>query len=166
MDPVKRAELRARLEELKAEMKEKSLPGARVTNGVPSDIRAFLAEVAKKQRAALREAYSNREPLILRLNSRQDPCASPPDPVKSAELRAQFKEMKAKLKEQSLPGAKVTNGVPSKIQPFLAEAVRKKRAALREAYSNREPPILRLNSRRDPCASPPAFSEDGEGKEA
>ncbi|XP_037437649.1 60S ribosomal protein L35-3-like [Triticum dicoccoides] len=78
MDPVKRAELRARLEELKAEMKEKSLPGARVTNGVPSDIRAFLAEVAKKQRAALREAYSNREPLILRLNSRQDPCASPP----------------------------------------------------------------------------------------
>ncbi|KAG2613644.1 hypothetical protein PVAP13_4KG411600 [Panicum virgatum] len=37
--------------------------------------------MAKKHRAALREAYSNREPLILHLNSQEDPCctaASPP----------------------------------------------------------------------------------------
>uniref|UniRef100_A0A8R7Q8I2 Uncharacterized protein n=1 Tax=Triticum urartu TaxID=4572 RepID=A0A8R7Q8I2_TRIUA len=86
------------------------------------------------------------------------------DPVKRAELRAQLKELKAKLKE--LRAAKVTNGVPSEIQPFLAEMVKKKKAALQEAYSNREPLILCLNSRQDPCASPPAFSEDGEGKEA
>ncbi|KAG2613645.1 hypothetical protein PVAP13_4KG411600 [Panicum virgatum] len=41
---------------------------------------------------------------------------------------------------------------------------KKHRAALREAYSNREPLILHLNSQEDPCctaASPPAFSEDG-----
>ncbi|KAF7023353.1 hypothetical protein CFC21_035883 [Triticum aestivum] len=62
------------------------------------------------------------------------------DPVKSAELQAQLKEMRAELKERSLPGAKV---------------VKKNRAELREAYSNLEPPILRLNSRQDPCASPP-----------
>ncbi|XBI78425.1 hypothetical protein VPH35_088121 [Triticum aestivum] len=79
MDPVRSAELRAQLKELKAELKE--LRAAKVTNGVPSEIRAFVAEVAKKKRAALREAYSNREPLILRLNSRQDPCASPPGVV-------------------------------------------------------------------------------------
>ncbi|XP_044341016.1 uncharacterized protein [Triticum aestivum] len=88
------------------------------------------------------------------------------DPVKSAELQAQLKEMRAELKERSLPGAKVTKGPPSEILPFLAEVVKKNRAELREAYSNLEPPILRLNSRQDPCASPPAFSEDGEGKEA
>ncbi|XP_037437651.1 uncharacterized protein LOC119305151 isoform X2 [Triticum dicoccoides] len=81
------------------------------------------------------------------------------------ELKAELKELRA-AKEKSLPGAKVTKGPPSEILPFLAEVVKKQRAALREAYSNREPLILRLNSRQDPCASPPAFSEDGEGKEA
>ncbi|KAM3271861.1 hypothetical protein ACQJBY_042206 [Aegilops geniculata] len=85
---------------------------------------------------------------------------------KRAELRAQLKELKAEMKEKSLPGAKVTNGVPSEIQAFVTEAVKKKMAALRESSSNREPLVLRLNSRQDPCASPPAFSEDGEGKEA
>ncbi|XP_037437652.1 60S ribosomal protein L35-3-like isoform X3 [Triticum dicoccoides] len=85
MDPVRSdVSVDAQLKELKAELKElraakeKSLPGAKVTKGPPSEILPFLAEVVKKQRAALREAYSNREPLILRLNSRQDPCASPP----------------------------------------------------------------------------------------
>ncbi|XP_066308083.1 large ribosomal subunit protein uL29x-like isoform X2 [Miscanthus floridulus] len=109
------------------------------------------------------------------------------DPVKLDEIRkkrkaermAQLKELKAELKklkeERSLPGAKVTDGAPNKLskieklRPFLAEVAKKQRAALREAYSNREPPILRLYSQEDPCcttASPPAFSEDGEGKEA
>ncbi|XP_048552295.1 uncharacterized protein LOC125532190 isoform X1 [Triticum urartu] len=88
------------------------------------------------------------------------------DPVKSAELQAQLKEMRAELKERSLPGAKVTKGPPSEILPFLAEVVKKNRAELREAYSNREPPILRLNSRQDPCASPPgtAGSDRGGGE--
>ncbi|CAN6292374.1 unnamed protein product [Urochloa humidicola] len=98
---------------------------------------------------------------------------------KKAERMAQLKELKAELKklkeERSLPGAKVTDGAPNKLSeiekllPFLAKVSKKQRAALREAYRNRESPILRLNSQEDPCytaASPPAFSEDGEGKEA
>ncbi|KAM0909000.1 hypothetical protein ACQ4PT_015071 [Festuca glaucescens] len=105
------------------------------------------------------------------------------DPVKldelrkkrRAELMAQLKDLKAEmkeLKERSLLGAKIPNAPTKqmeKLRPILVEVVKKKRAELREAYRNRKPPILRLNSQQDPCctaASPPAFSEDGEGKEA
>ncbi|CAN6286893.1 unnamed protein product [Urochloa humidicola] len=115
------------------------------------------------------------------------------DPVKldeirnkrKAELMAQLEELKAELKklkeERYLPSAKVIEGAPNKLsqieklRPFIAEAVKKRRAALREGYINREPLVLRLNSQEHPCcttASPPgvimlpAFSEDEEGKEA
>jgi len=64
------------------------------------------------------------------------------------------------LRELILTEAKLNlSGLFSeKLRPFLAEVAKKQRAALREAYSNREPPILRLNSQEDPCctaASPP-----------
>jgi hypothetical protein len=45
-----------------------------------------------------------------------------------------------------------------KMRPYLEEVSKKQKAALLEAYSNREPPILRLNSQEYPCctvASPP-----------
>uniref|UniRef100_A0ACD6AGJ8 Uncharacterized protein n=3 Tax=Avena sativa TaxID=4498 RepID=A0ACD6AGJ8_AVESA len=82
------------------------------------------------------------------------------DEKRRAELMAQLKQLKAELKEleeeRSLPCAKVTDGDPNKLSemdklgPFLAKLVKKNRAALRKAYRNREPLILRLNSREDP----------------
>ncbi|XBH67329.1 hypothetical protein VPH35_095722 [Triticum aestivum] len=125
MDPVRSAELMAQLKELKVELKEKSLPGAKVTNGVPPEIRAFLAEVAKKQRAAL-----------------QTQCESQKEKLK-------FNRMLEDHKKGLYPNCEDGN---TKL--------------VREAYSNREPPILRLNSRhrQDPCASPPVGSDRGGGK--
>uniref|UniRef100_A0ACD5Y4F1 Uncharacterized protein n=1 Tax=Avena sativa TaxID=4498 RepID=A0ACD5Y4F1_AVESA len=102
------------------------------------------------------------------------------DPVKldekrKAELVAQLEELKAELKEheeeRSLPGAKPSQ--LEKLGPLLMEVAKKERAVLLEKYSNyRKPLIVRLNSQQDPAASPPglvmlpAFSEDGEEKEA
>ncbi|KAM0852151.1 hypothetical protein ACQ4PT_051954 [Festuca glaucescens] len=93
MDPVKldeirkkrNAELMAQLNELKPELKERSLPGAKVTDGAPNKLseieklHPFFSKEMKKRAALqeeLREAYSNREPLILRLNSQEDPCCT------------------------------------------------------------------------------------------